>query len=62
MYKSIFTDRSNGAEGQFTAVADYIKQADPRRIGINYDPEIIDDFSHANGLSHFHYEKLFSCP
>ena len=60
MYKSIFTDKSNGAEGQFTAVADYIKQADPRRIGINYDPEIIDDFSHANGLSHFHYEKLFS--
>lgn len=60
MYKSIFTDRSNGAEDQFKVVADYIKQADPRRIGINYDPEIIDDFSHANGLSHFHYEKLFS--
>jgi Xaa-Pro aminopeptidase len=60
MYKSIFTDKSNGAEGQFMAVADYIKHADPIRIGINYDPEIIDDFSHANGLSHFHYEKLFA--
>lgn len=58
MYESIFTDRSDGAEGQFTAVADYIREAGPERIGINYDPESIDDFSHANGLSHFHYEKL----
>ena len=60
MYESIFTDRSNGAEGQFTVVADYIRKADPAKIGINYNPETIDDFSHANGLSYFHYEKLFN--
>lgn len=60
MYESIFTDRSNGAEGQFTAVADYIRKADPAKIGINYNTETLDDFSHANGLSHFHYEKLFN--
>lgn len=60
MYTSIFTDRSNGADGQFKAVADYIKKADPKRIGINYNNEVIDDFSHANGLSHFHYEKLYN--
>jgi hypothetical protein len=60
MYQSIFTDRSNGAEGQFTAVADYIRKADPAKIGINYHTETIDDFSHANGLSHFHYEKLYN--
>jgi Xaa-Pro aminopeptidase len=59
MYESIFTDRSKGAEGQFTAVADYIRKADPAKIGINYHTETIDDFSHANGLSHFHYEKLY---
>ncbi len=60
MYTGIFTDRSNGADGQFKAVADYIKKADPKRIGINYNDEVIDDFSHANGLSHFHYEKLYN--
>ena len=60
MYQSIFTDRSNGAEGQFTSVADYIRKADPAKIGINYHTETIDDFSHANGLSHYHYEKLFN--
>lgn len=60
MYENIFTDRSNGADGQFTAVADYIRKADPAKIGINYHTETIDDFSHANGLSHFHYEKLFN--
>jgi len=60
MYTSIFSDRSNGADGQFKAVADYIKKADPKRIGINYDNTVIDDFSHANGLSHFHYEKLYN--
>ncbi len=58
MYESIFEDKSKGAEGQFEALADYIREADPQKIGINYDNEIIDDFSHANGLSHFHYEKL----
>jgi Xaa-Pro aminopeptidase len=60
MYESIFTDKSNGAEGQFKAVADYIRKTDPKRIGINYNNETIDDFSHANGLSHFHYEKLYN--
>jgi len=60
MYTSIFSDRSNGADGQFKAVADYIKKVDPKRIGINYNDEVIDDFSHANGLSHFHYEKLYN--
>jgi len=60
MYESIFTDKSNGADGQFKAVADYIKKTDPESIGINYNNETIDDFSHANGLSHFHYEKLYS--
>jgi Xaa-Pro aminopeptidase len=58
MYEGIFEDKSHGAYGQFEALADYISQADPKKIGINYDNEIIDDFSHANGLSHFHYEKL----
>jgi len=60
MYEGIFTDRASGAEAQFTAVADYIRKADPRRIGINYDPEVIDDFSHANGLSHLYYERLYN--
>jgi Xaa-Pro aminopeptidase len=58
MYEGIFKDRSKGAEGQFEALAEYIREADPQKIGINYDNKIIDDFSHANGLSHFHYEKL----
>jgi Xaa-Pro aminopeptidase len=60
MYQNIFTDRSKGPDGQFIAVADYIRKADPQKIAIDYDTEILDDFSHANGLSHFHYEKLFS--
>jgi Xaa-Pro aminopeptidase len=58
MYESIFSDRSKGAEGQFTAVAEYIRNTDPAKIAINYNTETIDDFSHSNGLSHFHYEKL----
>jgi Xaa-Pro aminopeptidase len=60
MYKNIFTDRSKGAEGQFLAVADYIRTADPQKIAIDYDTEILDDFSHSNGLSHLHYEKLYN--
>jgi len=60
MYEGIFTEQSGGAEGQFKAVADYVRKADPVKIGINYDNSVIDDFSHANGLSHFHYEKLFN--
>ncbi len=59
MYESIFTDRASGPEAQFTAIADYVREASPQRIGINYDPEVIDDFSHANGISHFHYTKLY---
>lgn len=58
-YENIFTDRSNGAQGQFEALADYIREADPENIGINYDNSVIDDFTHVNGLSHFHYEKLY---
>ena len=60
MYENIFTDRSNGAQGQFEALADYIRKADPENIGINYDNRVIDDFTHVNGLSHFHYEKLYN--
>jgi len=60
MYESIFTDRSNGAQGQFETVADYIRKTDPENIGINYDNRVIDDFTHVNGLSHFHYEKLYN--
>ncbi|HUS86675.1 MAG TPA: M24 family metallopeptidase [Bacteroidales bacterium] len=59
-YEGIFNDRSNGPDGQFTALADYIRKADPQKIGINYDPSVIDDFTHANGLSHFHYEKMYN--
>ena len=58
MYEGIFKDQSKGADGQFEAVAEYIRKADPDKIGINYDNSVLDDFSHANGLSHFHYEKL----
>ena len=60
MYQNIFTDKSKGPDGQFIAVADYIRKADPQKIAIDYDTEILDDFSHANGLSHFHYEKLYN--
>jgi len=59
MYENIFTDRSHGAQGQFETLADYIRKADPKNIGINYDNRVIDDFTHVNGLSHFHYEKLY---
>ena len=58
MYQSIYTDRSTGAKGQFQAVADYITKVDPKNIAINFDDEILDDFSHANGLSHLHYVEL----
>ena len=60
MYTNIFTDRSKGANHQFTVVADYIRQHDPKTIGINYAPhfDYHDDFSHGNGLSAFHKEKL----
>jgi Xaa-Pro aminopeptidase len=60
MYTNIFTDRSKGANHQFTMLADYIRQHDPKKIAINYEPhyDYHDDFSHANGLSAFHKEKL----
>ncbi len=60
MYTNIFTDRSKGANHQLTVVADYIRQHDPRKIAINYAPhyDYHDDFSHGNGLSAFHKEKL----
>lgn len=60
MYTNIFTDRSKGANHQFTAVADYIRQHDPKTIGINYAPhfDYHDDFSHGNGLAAFDKAKL----
>jgi Xaa-Pro aminopeptidase len=58
-YENIFTDRSKGPDGQFLAVAEYIRSADPEKIAIDYDTEILDDFAHVNGLSHYHYEKLY---
>ncbi|MFC1555673.1 M24 family metallopeptidase, partial [candidate division KSB1 bacterium] len=60
MYENIFTDRSKGANEQFNVVADYIKEHDPEKIGINYAPhyDYHDDFTHGNGLSAFHKEKL----
>jgi Xaa-Pro aminopeptidase len=60
MYENIFTDRSLGATHQFTVLADYIRQHDPRSIAINYAPhyEYVDEFSHANGLSAFHHDLL----
>lgn len=60
MYTNIFTDRSKGANEQFTVVADYIRQHDPKRIAIDYAPhyDYHDEFAHGNGLSAFHKEKL----
>lgn len=59
-YESIFTSaqRAQGAEGQFVALANYIEEAKPRKIAINYDTSVLDDFSHANGLSAYHYHLL----
>ena len=49
MYTNIFTDRSKGANHQFTVVADYIRQHDPKKIGINYAPhfDYHDEFATA---------------
>jgi len=62
MYANVFTEeyRSKGANAQFTAVADYIKKYDPKKIGINYAEhwDYHDDFSHGTGLSAFHKAKL----
>jgi Xaa-Pro aminopeptidase len=60
MYENIFTDRSQGANHQFTVLADYIRSADPESVAINYAPhyEYVDDFSHGNGLSAFHLNLL----
>jgi Xaa-Pro aminopeptidase len=60
MYTNIFTDRSEGANAQFTVVADYIKKHNPKKIGINYAEhwDYHDDFSHGTGLSAFHKGKL----
>ncbi len=60
MYENIFTDRSKGANHQFTVLADYIEEHDPQKIAINYAPhfEYVDEFSHGNGLSAFHKELL----
>ncbi len=60
MYTNIFTDRSEGANAQFTVVADYIKKHNPKKVGINYAEhwDYHDDFSHGAGLSAFHKVKL----
>ena len=60
MYTNIFTDRSQGANHQFTVLADYIEEHDPETIAIDYDPHYgyVDEFSHANGLSAFHKDLL----
>jgi Xaa-Pro aminopeptidase len=60
MYENIFTDRSQGANHQFTQLADYIREHHPQKIAINYSPhyEYVDEFSHANGLSAFHLDLL----
>jgi len=60
MYENIFTDRSKGANHQFTVVADYIKEHNVKKIGINYTEhwDYHDSFSHGLGLSAFHKEKL----
>jgi Xaa-Pro aminopeptidase len=60
MYENIFTDRSQGANHQFTVLADYIAEHDPKNIAINYDPHYgyVDEFSHTNGLSAFHKDLL----
>ncbi len=60
MYENIFTDRSRGANHQFTVLADYIKEHDPRNIALNHAPhyDYVDEFAHGNGLSAFHLEML----
>ncbi|MDP2916060.1 MAG: M24 family metallopeptidase [Candidatus Aminicenantes bacterium] len=62
MYTALFTSayRQKGADGQLLAVADYIKKADPKKIGINYAEhwDYFDDFSHGLGLSAFFKAKL----
>mgnify|MGYP001819761988 CR=1 FL=1 len=60
MYENIFTDRSRGANHQFTKLAEYIEEHDPRNIAINYAPhyEYVDEFAHGNGLSAFHKDLL----
>jgi Xaa-Pro aminopeptidase len=62
MYTSIFTPeyRKQGANAQFTALADYIKKTDPKKIGINTAEhwDYFDDFSHGLGLPAFYKVKL----
>lgn len=60
MYQNLFTDRSQGASGQFTAVAEYIKKHAPKKIGINTAAhwDYFDDFSLGTGLSDFYLRLL----
>jgi Xaa-Pro aminopeptidase len=62
MYTNIFTPeyRQKGANAQLTAVADYIKKADPKKIGLNYAEhwDYFDDFSHGLGLPAYYKVKL----
>jgi len=63
MYTSLFTQEYRakfGANGQLAAVADYIRKAQPKKIGINTADhwDYFDDFSHGLGLSAFFKAKL----
>lgn len=62
IYTNLFTDeyRKKGAEGQFLAIADYLKKKNPKNIGINtaFHWDYFDDFSHGLGLSAFFKSKL----
>jgi Xaa-Pro aminopeptidase len=60
MYTNIFTDRSKGANHQYTVVAEYVKKHSPKKIGINtaYHWDYHDDFSLGTGLADFCRAKL----
>ena len=63
MYTNLFTQEyraKHGAQGQLVAVADYIRKAQPKKIGINTADhwDYFDDFSHGLGLSAYFKAKL----
>lgn len=63
MYTNLFTQEyrsKHGAQGQLVAVADYIRKAKPKKIGINTADhwDYFDDFSHGLGLSAYFKAKL----
>lgn len=60
LYEDLLKDRSKGGNQQYTVLAEYIEKHDPKKIGINYAEhrDYHDDFSHGQGISAFHKEKL----